>query len=379
MSNENPLLYALLVGINQYIASDRVRTLDGCDNDVAIMEQLLRSKFGVPTENIRKLINSEATHAAIKPAFRKHLIGRAQAWTAAGKSGTAPAFIFHYSGHGSQAPDETGTEPDGLDETIVPHDSRTEGTYDIKDWELGQMLDELTGHSDNVTVILDCCHSGSGTRAIKPTLAKTRRCPADRRPQGTQRPEVARRTRGVAGPSDWLPGGRYVLFAGCRDREESNEHSVREGNSYTDHGALSYFLIKELFALPPDSPITYRELSERVRHEVHSLYEDQTPQCEGDLDRQIFGGARPQPRRLAERGRQTVGPGLGRRRAGPRAVRRDAAQGLPSQSGPSPRPVRRSPSFRSCRLKRPPVAASPCPVTDSLDLIPCTPGARSIA
>ena len=127
MSNENPPLYALLVGINQYLASDRVRSLDGCVNDVAAMEQLLCSKFGVPTENILKLINSEATHAAIKVAFRKHLIGRAQAWTAAGKLGTAPAFIFHYSGHGSQAPDETGTEPDGLDETIVPYDSRTEG------------------------------------------------------------------------------------------------------------------------------------------------------------------------------------------------------------------------------------------------------------
>ena len=191
MSNENPLLYALLVGINQYSASDRVRSLDGCVNDVAAMEQLLCSKFGVPTENILKLTDSEATHAAIKLAFRKHLIGRAQAWTAAGKPGTAPVFIFHYSGHGSQAPDETGTEPDGLDETIVPYDSRTEGTYDIKDWELGQMLDELTEHSDNVTVILDCCHSGSGTRDVKPTLTKTRRCPPDWRPQGTRRPAPA--------------------------------------------------------------------------------------------------------------------------------------------------------------------------------------------
>ena len=341
MSDANPALYALLVGINQYIAADQVPTLGGCENDANVMEQLLHSKFGVPPENIRKLINAEATHAAIKAAFREHLIGHAQAWTAAGKPGTPPAFIFHYSGHGSQAPDDTGTEPDGLDETIVPHDSRTEGVYDIKDWELGQMLDELTGHSDNVTVILDCCHSGSGTRAIKPTLAKTRRCPADRRPQGTQRPAPARRTRGVAGPSDWLPGGRYVLFAGCRDREESNEHSVREGNSYTDHGALSYFLIKELFALPPENPITYRELAERVRHEVHSLYEDQTPQCEGDLDRQIFGGARPRARRLVERGRQADGPGLGRRRAGPRAGRRDAAQRLPSRDA-DPRRGRRA-------------------------------------
>ena len=135
-------MVALLVGIDQY-ASPTIRDLGGCVNDVDTMAQLLRDKFNVPPANIKKLINREATHQAIKQAFRQHLIGQAQAWVQAGRPEPAPAFLFHYSGHGSQALDESGLEPDGLDETLVPHDSRLNDVYDIKDWELGQLIDEL--------------------------------------------------------------------------------------------------------------------------------------------------------------------------------------------------------------------------------------------
>ena len=38
--------------------------------------------------------------------------------------------------------------------------------HDIKDWELGKLIGELSQHSENITIILDCCHSGSGTRTV---------------------------------------------------------------------------------------------------------------------------------------------------------------------------------------------------------------------
>jgi len=194
MDTNSPILYALLVGINEY-AQPAVPLLGGCVNDVNAVEQLLRDRFNVPQGNILKLTDRLATYQAIKQAFRDHLIARGRSWAEAGRQGTPPAFLFHYSGHGSQARDETGTEPDGLDETIVPHDSRTKGVYDIKDWELGQLLDELNQYVDNVTVILDCCHSGSGTRDIKPTLVRTRRCAPDLRPQPTDPPPHRPRPR----------------------------------------------------------------------------------------------------------------------------------------------------------------------------------------
>ncbi|HMN31334.1 MAG TPA: caspase family protein, partial [Caldilineaceae bacterium] len=194
-------LYALLVGIDQYDPKSGVRSLRGCVNDVNAMEQLLNERFGVPSANIRKLTNKTAKYQAVKDAFRQHLIANARKWQEAGSPGEPPAFLFHYSGHGSQARDETGTEPDGLDETLVTYNSRTPGVYDLKDWELGQLIEELNRYSQNVTIILDCCHSGSGTRDASDNVAQTRRCPPDLRPQPRRRPMALRtaQTRSVSG------------------------------------------------------------------------------------------------------------------------------------------------------------------------------------
>ena len=301
----NPsMMYALLIGIDHYV-SPRIPSLGGCVNDIDAIEQLLHARYNVPPDNIVKLIDHQATHQAIVAAFRNHLIAQVQSWVAAGRPDPAPAFLFYYSGHGSQAPDASGIEPDGMDETIVPHDSRVGDVYDLKDWELGQLIDELTAplpEADaNVTVVLDCCHSGSGTRDLKPTLVATRRCEPDTRPQPkmrqqpTMRPTIAgARTRTVSTPSGWELGAKYVLLAGCRDREEANEHRVSQSSTgYRQHGALTYFLLDELSRLSPDRPMTYRELHERVRYQVNSRYEDQMPQCEGQKDRTLFGGLAP--------------------------------------------------------------------------------------
>lgn len=295
MSN-TPELYALLVGVDRYDPRSRVPNLRGCVNDVEAMAELLQRKYGLAAANLRKLTNEAATHQAIKLAFRHHLIKQAKAWAEAGSSGAPPAFVFHYSGHGSQARDETGTEPDGMDETLVAHDSRLPGIYDIKDWELGQLITELNQYSDNVTIILDCCHSGSGTRNLTdPTVARVRRCLPDLRPQPleSQRPASLGRQRGLS-TSNWEVGGKHVLLAGCRDKEESNEYGLAAGNQRTWRGAMSYFLQRELEELPPGSSLTYRELHERIRYQVNSAYPNQMPQCEGDRDRELFGGLRPQ-------------------------------------------------------------------------------------
>jgi hypothetical protein len=84
------------------------------------------------------------------------------------------------------------------------------------------------------------------------------------------------------------------LLAGCRDQEESNEYSVKDQGPLHWRGAMSFFLIQALLQMQIDRPLTYRELHERVRSQVNTLYKNQMPQCEGDLDRELFGGLRPQ-------------------------------------------------------------------------------------
>ncbi len=274
-------LYALIVGIDQW-ANPRLPSLQGCVHDAELMRRALQERFAVPAANIVSLVNSQATRAGITAAFRTQLIDRARQWATTG-SGPSPAFVFFYAGHGSRARDNSGTQSDGLDETMVPHDSRTENIFDIKDWELGGWLDELTNSTQNVTVILDCCHAGSGTRDVD-SVGTARTCPPDLRVQPEQRPvAVATGTRGAT-------TDRYTLLAACRSTESAQEYTVQEATGTRKQGAFTWFLAQELMRLPEGRPSTYRELFERVRHQVHSHYQSQMPQCEGDRDRELFGG-----------------------------------------------------------------------------------------
>ncbi len=308
----NPPIVALLVGIDRY-ASDDVTNLSGCVNDVTAMRQLLIDLYGVDPGSILTLVDEAATRDAILEAFRSHLIVSAAAIAAddiGASQALPPAYLFHYSGHGSQAIDPTHTEPDGMDETVVPHDSRLPDQFDIKDWEIGALLDELARYSDNVTVILDSCHSGSGTRAARAVSVGVRRCPPDLREQPGGRPASGQtngegsnlnrtsptRTtaRGLTSPSDWLDaaGSGYVLLAGCRDQQESSEMDTEQGA----HGAFTHHLIRALSQSGRSRArgLTYAELHERVRHDVNHLFRDQDPQCEGDCGRFVFGGAAAQ-------------------------------------------------------------------------------------
>ena len=139
---------ALLVGINNYKA---INGLSGCVADVRNMQGLLRGKFDFPDDSIRVLTDEQATHAAIVQALKDHLIGRAA---------DNAVVVFHYSGHGSRMKDPTGKSPSGEISTIVPHDSRAEGVFDISADELRGLFSLLAEKTKNVTFIFDSCHSG---------------------------------------------------------------------------------------------------------------------------------------------------------------------------------------------------------------------------
>src|SRR5262245_29554861 len=120
---------ALLVGINNYRHSNVIPSLSGSVNDVEDMKTLLIGKFNFSPENILVLTDEKATHAGIISAIETHLINKAQA---------GDIVVFHYSGHGSQMKDVTGESPSGVDETLVPYDSRDPDNkvFDISGGEL---------------------------------------------------------------------------------------------------------------------------------------------------------------------------------------------------------------------------------------------------
>ncbi|MEO1576210.1 MAG: caspase family protein, partial [Pseudomonadota bacterium] len=156
---------ALLIGISDYLHPD-VSDLNGTLNDVARMTHVLTTRFGFAEDNIVTLLDAQATRAGMLAALE----------ALAERSGPEDTVYIHFSGHGSQARDDDGEEDDGLDETLVPYDGRTAGIADITDDELGAIIARL--RTKNVLVVLDSCHSGTGTRS---TALRNRSAPADAR------------------------------------------------------------------------------------------------------------------------------------------------------------------------------------------------------
>ena len=282
--------WALLVGINEYPNLSSFAQLEGCVNDVRLMAALLRDRFGFPDENVTVLTDAEATRDGILAA----LDGLAD------RVGTDDVVVVHYAGHGSQITDVEGDEPDGLDETIVPYDAvRASGeNVDITDDEIHTWVVRMTAKTPYLTLLFDCCHSGTITR--DDFGAKARSLPPDLRPAPAlgraPAPSTTRGAERAEGPSGWLPlSKRYVLIAGCRDDECSYEY--RDPESGTPHGSLTFFLGRALAAAPPGT--TYRDVYERVRPLVTAHSSKQHPQMEGALDRELFGVRDVEPMRYA--------------------------------------------------------------------------------
>lgn len=282
-------VYALLVGINQYL-SPNVPDLDGCVNDVLAVKRYLQDKWQVPETNIHCLLDEQATHRKIADEFRQHLILRAREWYEARAVEPAPVFLFHFSGHGSQAFDVDDDEDDKWDETLVPHDSRTGEVYDIIDDEIGSWLAELIQYTRHVTVILDCCHSGTATRGDPPPAV--RRCVRDFRPQPMTTfkrsvPFSAQPAKEILNGWD-LPIGSYLAISGCTDEQESFEIEIPVDGTIKSFGALTHSLIQVLETFPSEMSPTYREVFDKVHQLVNQHNSKQTPVIQGDLDRRWF-------------------------------------------------------------------------------------------
>jgi len=69
--------------------------------------------------------------------------------------------LVTYSGHGSHQRDRSGDEEDGQDESLVPVDFLKVGCL-VDDEVRRQLVDPLP-EGCNLRMILDCCHSGSGS------------------------------------------------------------------------------------------------------------------------------------------------------------------------------------------------------------------------
>jgi Caspase domain len=276
INNGGPTKLALLVGINEYKYPDRVSPLAGSINDVEDMKAILVGKFEFPSENILVLKDGQATHAGIIAAIQTHLIAKAK---------KDDIVVFHYSGHGSQMKDVTGKKISGLDETIVPYDSRDPDgqVFDISGAELHGLLLQLAAKTKNITFILDSCHSGTLVRAAR--AARIRSIPPDERKPPERLPSYAIVTRNL-GEAGADPAIRYAFIAATTSRENAFEHFA----DAKEHGALTYFLGRQL--RNAGAGATYRDIMDNVSGMVTANYPSQHPQLESaGADQFVFGDA----------------------------------------------------------------------------------------
>ncbi|BAZ37666.1 peptidase C14 caspase catalytic subunit p20 [Calothrix sp. NIES-4101] len=269
-----PNLYALLVGIDNY--PDPNHCLQGCVNDITAIEEYLNERFDKKEYQLylQTLKDNQATRKAVIDGFRNTLRQAAQ----------DDVVLFYYSGHGSQeqAPKEFWClEPDHLDETLVCYDSRTENGWDLADKELAKLIAEVAENKPHITIILDCCHSGSGTKDPMQET-KERRIPADKRKRPLDsfifKLEDLDRLSDTSRdpekhPTGWkIPTGRHVLLAACRDYETAKEYPGKL------RGYFSYYLMDTLSKTK--GKLTYRDLFARTNAIVRSQSIDQSPQLE---------------------------------------------------------------------------------------------------
>ncbi|KAH9320356.1 hypothetical protein KI387_043952 [Taxus chinensis] len=157
---------ALLVGCNY---PGTKAELKGCVNDVKRMYRCLIHRFGFEEENITVLIDTEdsesfaeikgePTGANIRRTL-KTLLQTAQ---------PGDVLFFHYSGHGTRLPAETGDQDDtGYDECIVPSDMNL-----ITDDDFREFVDMVS--SDCIlTIVSDSCHSGGLIEKTKEQIGES--------------------------------------------------------------------------------------------------------------------------------------------------------------------------------------------------------------
>ena len=275
-------LLALLVGIDAYPAP--IPPLSGCVNDVTGFADLLRDRVGAEALDLVVLTDGQATRAAVTSRLDEHL----------GRAGAQDVALFYYSGHGSQqtTPEELWSiEPDHRNETLVCVDSRSPGSWDLADKELAALLDSISATGCHSLVVLDCCHSGDGTRDADEVV---RLAPPDPRPRpastfvGLGDAAAGAPTRSAA---RWTPAGRHVLLAACRSSEKAKEVTVLG----RQRGALSAAL--EAALLGSDGRPSYRDVLRMVTADVTNRVTDQHPQVETadatELDRPFLGGTIP--------------------------------------------------------------------------------------
>ncbi len=265
--------WALLVGVGKNVNPEN--TLLGPANDVPAMREMLSGRYGFTSDHIRVVADAGATRQGILAGW-EWLIQNAK---------PGDQVVFYYTGHGIDIADPT--KPGGRDSALCPYDATNQAGL-IPGSLIGGLIDRLK--TDQVTVIVDACNSGSASRYLSAKRHSPSRSSLHLRALPPL-PETASAIAPFGGQTNprAMHKERYIgaartdqsaLECPFLDKEGAKRDANADDNP--EMSALTYYLLQEVRAAS-GRPLTYDTLVRNVRRDLAIKFgEDaQVPQESG--------------------------------------------------------------------------------------------------
>lgn len=264
---------AIIIGINEYYDAPGVKSkrhnLKGCVNDAKSVKSLLLNRFSFPTENIKTLLNADATAKNMNAALEQIL-----------KTGQpGDAVVFFYCGHGVYI-DNPATNNDpvkrGYSEAICMSNlyAPNNGCL-VKDNTLKILFNRFVEKKMILTVLFDCCYSGNlpappppDDIANKYTEVYLKGNKDEPYEVFTMRDYDLNSTLKIPDASKIkkayeTPNSRFAYLSACTSQEKALEIWDEAGRP---HGAFTKALISVFEKSPVDLP--FYEVINRIKSEV---------------------------------------------------------------------------------------------------------------
>ena len=281
---------ALIVAIGNYKPESKIPAIASL-NDIKYLKAALH-KNNFKDQYIDTLVDEQATMLGITKALDALIA----------KSKLNDIVVVHFSCHGQQIRDQISKalgkdEDDGFDEALLAYDAlafykpgKYKGENHLRDDDLGKKLTAIRnniGAKGSLLVVLDACHSGTGTRDESFAVSRGEPIPF----YDPENPFEGEINLGGMDVNLGFIDGLDTSIANMVTFSASSPHQVnKQIKAGTEEvGSLSYALYKAMTETPAGS--TYQFLFDKIRLFIQGNIPDQIPMMEGNGQQIIFSGA----------------------------------------------------------------------------------------